>query len=295
MTEAGQFILSFDFELGWGVVESGTWRERENAGVYEQLREVIYRLLARMDRLAIPVTWAAVGGMVAGRSDGEFDHLPPDLREKYLAFVAEAQDPTVKAHDLFDMILGADAPHQIASHSYSHARFSYPAYSLDGKTRDVALSKRAIERIAGPIDAFVYPINHSTDFEPLAANGFRVARVSPKEPRFAKVRPLNKAYYRTVAPPPMVTVEMDETGIEKHFGSMLFLWPDGRFSELRKTFVISRAHQGLRRAARTGGTFHTWLHPFDLANTPGAEDALLGLLEAVARERDIGRVEIGRL
>ena len=41
---------------------------------------------------------------------------------------------------------------------------------------------------------------------------------------------------------------------------------------------IRKARAGLRRAAETGGTFHLWTHPFNVASDP---DHLLATLEAI--------------
>ena len=290
MTTA-KLLISLDFELGWGVAESGQWREREEAGVYRVLRPAIRRLLDALDSYDAKVIWAIVGGMLQKRSEGEFDHLPGALAQALRTFVSEADGESVDARDLMDMVEASRTRHQIASHSYSHARFSYPGYDLAGKTQDLKLSCDAMRERGHEIDALVFPINHSGDYEALAANNFRIARVSPDEPRFASVRPLNKFYYRTIATPPPVVERTNAQGIVEHAGSLLFLWPEGRVSGVRRHFVARRARQGLHHVAEHGGSMHLWFHPFDMVSTPGMESKLHAFLRDAVALRDAGKIE----
>lgn len=292
-SRTGKLIVSLDFELGWGVIEDGQWRPRERDGVYTSLRSVLRRFLNELDAMEVPMTWATVGSMVAPRRDGEFSHLPQTIQRSIEGFLAEADPTTSDGRDLFEMVLGASAGHQIASHSYSHTRFTWPGYSVQAKTADVELSKEAFSPYGIEPDIFVFPINHSTNFEPLASAGFRVARVNPVESRFSANRWLNKLYYRTVAAPPPVAERRNEQGVIEHSGSMLFMWPGGSLSAARRRFVNHRAYVGLDRAVASGDTHHIWLHPFDLSQTTGLMDDLLAFLAKAASFRDRGQLHVG--
>ena len=44
----GQLTISFDFELGWGAIESKMWYPREVKGVYEDFRPIFKRMDNRL-------------------------------------------------------------------------------------------------------------------------------------------------------------------------------------------------------------------------------------------------------
>ena len=43
----GEFIISFDFEIGWGSIENGLWYEYEKNGVYRELRDTLKERAAK--------------------------------------------------------------------------------------------------------------------------------------------------------------------------------------------------------------------------------------------------------
>ncbi len=56
-----ELVISFDFELGWGVLESERWQKREAAGVYTAMRPLFPELLNLFEGLDLTTTWAVVG------------------------------------------------------------------------------------------------------------------------------------------------------------------------------------------------------------------------------------------
>ena len=76
-------------------------------------------------------------------------------------------------------------------------------------------------------------------------------------------------------------------------GSMLFLHRTGARRAVLRSARLRKARAGLQRAVDTGGVFHLWTHPFNLASD---QPFMLGVLEAILREatemRDRGELVI---
>jgi len=76
-------------------------------------------------------------------------------------------------------------------------------------------------------------------------------------------------------------------------GSTFFSHRQGVRRAIVRAARVRRAQSGLRRAIRSGGVFHLWTHPFNLANDPRY---LLGILDEVFRSaaaaRDKGTLSI---
>jgi hypothetical protein len=57
--------------------------------------------------------------------------------------------------------------------------------------------------------------------------------------------------------------------------------------------VVAKARLGLAAARRTGGAFHLWFHPSNFYYEPERQlETLAGIVEAAARMRDHGEIDI---
>jgi len=78
----GEFVISLDFELMWGVRDHAT-RDTYGANVLGG-REAIPRILELFERYGIRATWATVGLLMAESRDEMMASLPPEeLRPRY--------------------------------------------------------------------------------------------------------------------------------------------------------------------------------------------------------------------
>lgn len=290
----GQLIISFDFEIGWGVWESELWPARQARGVYRDLRPAMRRFLAFLDDREIALTWATVGAMVTARHSGEFDYLPTAAQAHIARFLVEAEAETVDGRDLFDMVAGTSTPQQIASHSYSHTRFDYIGMTHDAILADLVKSRSAMEELNRPVDALVFPENIIVDWHALAKAGFRVGRTAAPAVRPIGIAPLDHFLARTIARPPMVCDTMRPDGVLEHSGSLFFNW-FGKGASLRRHTVIYQAKKAIDHAAKTGGTAHLWLHPFNLTHSVGMADAIEDICTHAHKLAEKGQLQFGRL
>ena len=290
--ETGRFILSFDFEIGWGSIESGLWRPREAAGVYERLRPEMNRLLAEMDALETPATWAAVGAMIDAPAPDRFDHLPDEAAAAARAFLAEALPATQDGRDLWDRVHRAEAGHDLGSHTYSHTRFTFPGFDAGAQHADMALARAALgRRGAAAARSFVWPLNHAGGIEALTATGFDRLRTAPEARGGGRLAKLMRA---ALSSAPLAR-EAAQGGAALQSGSMFYNWRRGRDAPLRRRLIERQVRRSLDEAERSGGTLHLWLHPFNLSETPGLTDGLIGVLRDVARRRDAARLHVATM
>jgi len=285
-------IISFDFELGWGAVESGRWRMREHAGVYESLRPVFRRLIAEMDALEIPATWATVGAMVSNPCMEDFSHLPVSAQQNIELFLKEAAPTTKDGRDLLEILLAAKVPHEIASHSFSHTRFNYPGYDVPAQTEDLKKSVSVLEKWTGDKPTgFVFPQNIAPNFEAVKAAGFETARVLPGNGPLGKRNFFQKAwgYYPQV--PPAATSTPIGQNLALHTSSLFFHW-GGRLPALRRCVTLLQVKRGLARTAKTKGDTHLWLHPYNLTMLPNLMNHFIVFLQQIAALRERGTIKI---
>lgn len=279
-------VISFDFEIGWGDVTNENWRMREATGVYKRLRAVLPEILAEMDRLDIPATWATVGAMIDDPERLKLDHLPARARSIVDNVLATANPDSFDGRDLFAMVKDARANHRIACHSYSHVPFTYEGVDEAFVSADLQAFKATLERWGYATDRFVFPENIEGFHDALKKSGFKVVRVAANT--YFRNRFLYLASIPFV-PPPAIKRQVDDHGLQHHFGSMLF-------NDARRPAVIPllrrRFKLGLRSALSHGEGFHIWAHPFNFAESPKLKDAFLDSLREIAQKRDSGQLEI---
>lgn len=285
MSKVGFFTFSMDFELGWGSITNDRWRARERANVYERLRGTLRRVLAELDALEIPLTWATVGAMVAHQPQHDLEHLTDKLREQTKAFLSEAQQMTVDGRDLLEMVQNSRVSHDIGSHSFSHARFDSEGYNDSARSKDLRLARVALEKWDIDPISFVFPENNAPSLAALPQAGIRVARLAPNSIPGGKV-------VAKLRRPPFVKSTLRHDGVRTETGTMFFHWPVGDHFGLRRNITLSQSRRALAAAAQDRQAVHYWLHPFNLTEIPGLLDQFLRLLHEVAMLRDEGKIQV---
>jgi len=141
-------VISFDFELGWGALDTHFWKQREAAGVYVRLRQVFEELMPLIREMEIPSTWAFVAGMVDDRKH-QLDHLPHKYRKATEDFLSSAHETTKDARDLLDKWNVISEYSEIATHTYSHVYPEFQDVTADIYIEDVDISLNTLERTLG--------------------------------------------------------------------------------------------------------------------------------------------------
>lgn len=298
MSEPGIFTLSFDTELAWGSFDRGGLERY--ADDYRRTPAVVDRLCSLLDRHEIPATWALVGHLLED-CGGEHETVTATQRE----WLSDAPCTTGVdrslwyAPDLLERIENSELIHDVGLHGYSHL----PLSDVDRDTAEVEVeAARAVARSAGLDPAsFVFPRNRIGHVDVLAAAGFEAYR--GRDDRWYERRSIPSVARKPLrfvdeaagfAPPVGVPAASD--GVVAIPGSHPFRPDHGGWGWTPAGSRRRRARKGLERAAGTGGIYHLWLHPFNLAREPDAMlEALDDVFEQVAELRDAGRLDVATM
>lgn len=253
--------FTLDFELGWGVAESGLWKTRQNMGVYRALHERIDELIDLFSRHEISVTWATVGAMITDPGKWQFEHLPLAAKEYLSTFTDYAAKESVDGRSLIEKVEKASNNHTIACHSYSHVRFNYPEYTEAAVKNDLELACAALGSYGMYSNSLVLPQNIEANMGALKRSGISLCRTSPLDRK--KNRYLRK-FANTVGRFPG-SDNWDQDGVLYNSGTLFFNTPAGRWRDDYLLWLLKRA---TRDAISQSHDLHFWAHPFNFTLNP---------------------------
>jgi peptidoglycan/xylan/chitin deacetylase (PgdA/CDA1 family) len=304
----GTFCLTFDTELIWGSFDSTTPAEFERR--FPDVRGIVERILRLLERHEVPATWAVVGHLFLGDCARDATGLAhPELavrpQQRWRPGDWYAQDPGTDRRrdplwygdDIIDAILAATTPQEIGCHSFSHVLFGDPDLTRAAVDADLDACLALATRRGITLRSFVFPRNVEGHHDALRAHGFTAYRGADPTWYGGLPVPLARAAHLLdqaggMAPPTSVPSET-LPGLWNIPGSALLIHRTGIRRGITMVARMRKAKAGLRRAAASGGAFHLWTHPFNLASDA---DFMLRTLDAVlveaVRARDRGEIRI---
>jgi peptidoglycan/xylan/chitin deacetylase (PgdA/CDA1 family) len=302
----GTFALTFDTELIWGSFDelpAAAFARR-----YPEIRGVIDATLRLLDRYEVAATWAVIGHLFLDRCERDARGVAhPELAERPVQrwrrgdwYVMDPctdreRDPLWYGPDVLDAIQAARMPHELGSHSFAHALYGDPEMTRAAVDADLDACMRVAAGRGIVLRSFVFPRNVEGHHEALAAHGFRAYRGLEPTWQAGARGPLGRAArladHAIALAPPIAVPEERLPGLWNVPASMLLLSRAGPRRLATTRSRLAKVRSGLRRAAETGGVFHVWTHPFNLASDHGP---MLGIVERMLREvaaaRDRGEI-----
>lgn len=273
----GEFVISLDFELLWGVRDHAT-RDgfRTNA---LGARRAIPLMLERFANNGIAATWATVGMLFAANRDELLAALPPaELRPcyanpalsnyGYLDEVGpdERRDPMYYAASLIQRI--ADCPGQeIGTHTMSHFYCLEPGATAAAFDADLKAACALAQARGLTLRSIVFPRNQYALEHLEIAHRHGLTRYRGNPPGWAYLPGSGTAQH---LPRRALRLLDAHTGLlgphlytprDANVRASIFLRPcAGRLTTLhtRHLAVIQKA---MSEAARTGQGLHLWWHP----------------------------------
>jgi hypothetical protein len=297
----GTFCLTFDTELIWGSFHSTPPDEFER--LYPDIRGTIYKILGLLDRYEVSATWAMVGHLFmreCSRDRTGLTHTELAVRPRQSWRPGDwyasdpgtdrTRDPLWYGDDILDAILAARVPQEIGCHSFSHALYGDPDLTREAVNADLdaCLAQAALRGIT--LRSFVFPRNSEGHHEALRDHGFTAFRGA--DPTWYARLPGRLARAAHLVDqgaglaPPVSTPYQRLPGLWNIPGSALLIHRKGVRRAIPMASRIRKARAGLQRAAATGGVFHLWTHPFNLASDPAF---MLATLEAILRRATAAR------
>jgi peptidoglycan/xylan/chitin deacetylase (PgdA/CDA1 family) len=272
----GRFVISFDFELFWGVRDSTTLARygRNILGV----RDAVPRLLELFDQYGVRSTWGTVGFLFFDDKEELLAHLP-DTRPRYLdprlspyAAISEIgqneqSDPCHFGLSLIRQIKGCPGQ-EIGTHTFSHYYCLEPGQDESAFRADLEAAKRAALRQGISLRSITFPrhqINYLRTCRDAGLIAFRgQSRAWMHDPNQRK-QPTRRALrladsYLPLSGPNAGRATRRPSGMVDVPASR-FLRPFAPRLSALEGLRLRRIAGGMRQAAATGAIYHLWWHP----------------------------------
>lgn len=289
------FAITFDTELIWGSFDQLT--PEAFARRFPDVRGTIVSILRLLDAYAVPATWAVVGHLYLSSCARDAAGLPhPELVHPRQCWrpgdwlsadpcTDRDRDPLWYGEDVLDAIQLARTPHEIGCHSFSHALFDDPEMTLDAVNADLDACVALAARRGLVLRSFVFPRNREGHHQALLDHGFRAFRGADPTWYVGRGPALRRAAHlvdqAVGLAPPCPRPHEGLPGLWDIPGSALMIGHYGPRRMVTRVARVRKARAGLRAAQATGGVFHLWTHPFNLATD---RPFMLGVLDAILRE-----------
>jgi len=174
ITSKPTVVISIEIELRWGFHDISQPSNVSSGATAE--RETLKSLLELCDEVDIPITFNVVGHLLHASCDGEHDS--PHEDGWFLSDPGTDVDthPEYYAPDMIRAIMDAETPHEICTHTYSHALFN----EADRQTVDWELRRvRELFSLVGipPSRSIVPPRHHPPPKDVLRDFGIDIVRL----------------------------------------------------------------------------------------------------------------------
>lgn len=267
--KVGTFVISLDFELAWGT------RGRpaaKNVGPYlAGTREAVRKLLDLFEEFDVSATWATVGGLLMAQPGAQrrhrmiagsrFEDIPPG---------DHLSAPDWYAEDILDQILNCSVPQELGCHTLTHIYVNQKPAGRQELADELDLFLELFEDLKLPRPrSFVYPKAYQAHFDLLAERDFYAYR--GPEDRWYEHLPgrIPAAGFRIADSIAGITPQVRRC---EYYSHNLWMVPASQFYSpfmgagryVPLTSRVRTAIAGLNHAARHGGVYHLWTHPFNL-------------------------------
>jgi len=268
--------ISADFEMAWAF-RGRSEEERLQRGI--MCRRNVPYLVAILEEMGIPITWATVGHLFLERCEHDpsgFAHEDMQRPPKNLRWDGDwyrhdpgtdwQTDPHWYAPDLIQLIRSSKVKHEIGSHSFSHIDFSKST-----STRELVEQElRACIKVMAPyglhLRSLVYPFNnmghHYLDL--IGALGLTAVRHRDKHVRLAYP-------------------ERTSSGVYKLYESM-------NLRQAKHYNYVEKAVIFMEEACSRQAAYHIWFHPSDPTEVFGCE--FRGIIQHMAQLQRRGNLWI---
>lgn len=303
----GRFILSFDFELMWGVRDHRSVADYGDAVL--GVRRALPAMLARFRQHRIRATWATVGLLFA-RTRHEMHQFAPPLRPDYAdqrlspyrflddgVGADESSDPWHFGRSLLDQIADTEGQ-EIASHTFSHFYCQEPGATLAAFDADLAAAMAIAGHAGHRLRSLVFPRNQMTAAHVARASALGITAYRGNPDHFAyRARPgrdttLAVRAVRLIDSILPVAGRLDFAApapgdSAANVPASRFLRPWTPRHAVLSTLHVRRIQADMERAARDRLCYHLWCHPHNLGRHVEANLAQLDrILSTFALLRD---------
>lgn len=280
--ESGNFVLSLDFELSWGIIEMPYLDNyRKNiVGVHT----VIPKLLALADKYDVHLTFGIVGFLYFENQEALLNQLPveqPSYSRKELSPYKYLKERTLenRTHFAPELIrkIKENGNHEIGSHTFCHYYCQEKGQSLKEFTDDIHHAVNVAKKEEVKLYSLIFPRNQCNgqylekcrDVGFICYRGNEMNRFHPDKPQniiingfvrfvrfldtFINITGSNCYSRKTLSIEPIVNIPASR--FFRHYSSPLkWLQP----------LKVKRIKNGMKHAAMNGEIYHLWFHPHNI-------------------------------
>ncbi len=284
MKKNGNFVISLDFELMWGVLDS---RTIDSYGKnIAKVNEIIPRLIVLFEKYEIKATFSTVGLLFYESFESRNEIIPkiqPRYDELTLSPYYHWPNLALNNKDYFSALkliklIQQHPMHEIGTHTYCHYYCLEPGQDENSFRADLAMAKKIASKYECDLKSIVFPRNqynsqYLNTCKDAGIVGFRgnedawIYRASRREKQglFKRLCRLLDAYINLSGHNTFLPEKESQSGLYNIKASR-FLRPYSkkfRFFEKRR---LKRIKKSMLHAAKNGETFHLWWHPHNFGS-----------------------------
>jgi hypothetical protein len=279
--ERGVAIISIDTERMWGYRD--LMGEAKFQARFPEAPVAHTQLLAHLCAAQVSATWFVVGALAL------HDNLPE----------GSGSGPLWQCPEFLESLKRACPAQEIGVHGgLTHLIWDDTTITHEMARRELSEGIKALDAVCKAPCSFSFPRNREAYHDLLPENGLRAFRGQPPALTWRFMRSFPGVALRALdevrlATPPAVWPFEAIPGLWNIPASM-FLYPIGpaRSWLIGLRSRVERFKRGLNLAARHRAIFHFCLHPENLAESPQGLLLLQALLDALARSRSRGDIEV---
>jgi peptidoglycan/xylan/chitin deacetylase (PgdA/CDA1 family) len=295
MVQSGQFVISLDFELIYGVSHLDNqqyWKESVCGG-----RIAVDKMLDLFSRYGIHATWACVGMLMANNRDEMVSFFPNKKPEyDYSNYDMnrfgedEKEDPWHYGGSLVEKI--KNTPYQeIGSHTFSHFYCMESGQTIEAFVEDIQAAQRIASKYNIHLRSMVFPKNEVDQqyLEMLGTHGFCTYRGNEacwsydekgKDIFLQRVLRMLDTYINVTGKHCYDLESLPVINGVLNVPSSRFLRPYSPALRFAEKMKLSRIKSQMKYAAKKGKLFHLWWHPHNFGmNTNENMENLREILE----------------
>ncbi|APZ95936.1 polysaccharide deacetylase family protein [Fuerstiella marisgermanici] len=265
----GTFVVSLDFELAWGT--RGRPASSRVGPWLDGARDAIRQMLDLFAEFEISATWATVGALLMAQPGGQKRHrMLAASRYNDVPTGDHLTVPNWYAEDVLQWILDCPVPQELACHTLTHLYVNTKPEGRQEFADELDLFIELFDELKLPRPrSFVYPKAYQAHFDLLADRDFYAYR--GPEARWFESLPgtLPAAALRWIDCACALTPQVRNC---EFVANNLWMIPASQFyspfmgvgKHVSMKARVNKAIRGLNYAAKHGGVYHLWTHPFNM-------------------------------
>lgn len=274
----GALVLSFDYELSWGIANDPfCWEYSRDMSV---VPDIVEKMLYLLETCNLNATWAVVGG-ISCENIHELKHLidtkkftgvKSPLNSRLFKERAQSDPQLFFAPWTIQKIIQSPGQ-ELASHTFTHSYFENPQLQNDAIVADVRAMNKFTKAVGVPINCLVFPQN-------LVVSQYIDHNLN-KQKLFYRSNP-NSFFYRSGHKTPLGRFGKAIRLLNECTGNLNneFTWLPGQLSypasymlrfnlpDIASRLTFKAILNRMTIAAKNKMVIHLWCHPHNLKAHP---------------------------